>query len=35
MDIFTDMTATAWDKIHIFADMASNKMCPALQDEEA
>jgi hypothetical protein len=31
------MTVTAWDKIHILVDMASNKMiqCPALQDDAA
>jgi hypothetical protein len=31
MDIFADMTAMAWDKIHIFADMASNKMIQYVQ----
>jgi HSP90 family molecular chaperone len=26
MDTFADMTTMAWDKIHIFTDMASDKM---------
>ena len=31
MDIFTAMTTMAWDKIHIFADMTSNKMIQGVQ----
>jgi hypothetical protein len=31
MDIFAAMTTMAWDKIYIFADMASNKMIQGVQ----